>query len=163
MFKYMRLCIPVFLQILPLLTLISILESASHREEKPILFRHIIIPQFPSPHLKHAVKPLTFIIRMTCFSRLRQAVLAIISEGRSLPRHKDCLTGPHTSVFVVWPIEPFVSGGECLILNAATSAAEIGDRWSHKSEFTSTFASAENHYQDFPSVTVRSFGYKLGS
>lgn len=80
-----------------------------------------------------------------------------------MPRHVDCLTGTRASVFVVRPIEPFVSGGECLILNAATSAAEIGDSWSHKSKLNSTFASAENNYQDFPSVTVRSLGYKLGS
>lgn len=38
----------------------------------------------------------------------------------------------HTSVFVVWPIEPFVSGGGCLVLNAATPAANIGGRWSQK-------------------------------
>lgn len=94
----MCLCISVFVSFCRCcLSHLHFKFSQTQREKKkPVLFRHVIIPQFLSPHPKHAVKPLTFIIRMTCFSRLRQAVLAINSEGRSLPRHVDRLTGTRT-------------------------------------------------------------------
>lgn len=126
----MCVCILVFLQFCLYRPSHLHYKSRQTQRKKSILFRHVIIPQFLPPHPKHAVKPLTFIIRMTCFSRLRQAVLAINSEGRSLPQHMDCLTGTHASVFVVCPIKPFVSGGGCCILTAATQAANISDCWS---------------------------------
>lgn len=59
---------------------------------------------------------------MTCFSRLRRAVSAVMSEGGSSPRHVDRLTADTQVFFVVWPIEPFVSEGGSPILNAASSA-----------------------------------------
>lgn len=127
MFKCMRLRIPIFLPFLCLFHLhFKFRQTQREGKEKSLLFRHFIIPQFLSPHPSHAVKPLTFIIRMTCFSRLRRAVLAINSEGRSLRQHVDRLTGTHSSVFVVWPIKPFVSGGGRLVLTAATPAANTG-------------------------------------
>ena len=99
-------CIPlvkdlVFFHILPLLLLLSpFLNSATQKKKKNShLLRHAVTPQFLCFHPRHAVKPLTVIIRMTCFSRMRQAVLTIKSEGRSLPQHADRLTG--TLVFLL--------------------------------------------------------------
>lgn len=47
----------------------------------------VTVLQFPSPHLRRAVKASTFIMKVTCFPRWRRAVLAITSEGRPLFRH----------------------------------------------------------------------------
>ncbi len=71
----------------------------------------------------------------------------------------------HASVFVVWPIEPFVSGGGCLVLNAATPTANISDRCPRsppQKKQIQQHVIAENGYQDFQSVAVASLWFKLG-
>lgn len=161
----MCLCIPIFLPFPSLFHLhFRFRQTQRERKKKSLLLRHFIIPQFLSPHPSHAVKPLTFIIRMTCFSRLRRAVLAINSEGRSLRQHVDRLTGTHSSVFVVWPIKPFVSGGGRLVLNATTPAASTGLPHPQKGKkrlIQHHIDITENNYQEFTSVTVTSLLFKL--
>lgn len=92
-------------------SLISILNSARHGFNVNSVQTCYFFPPFQSPRGKHAVKPSIFIKGMTCFSRWRQAVLAIISEDRSFAfdTHKCFLL-----------CELFVLGRECLNESATT-------------------------------------------
>lgn len=68
----------------------------------------------------------------------------------------------HTSVFVVWPIEPFVSGGGCLILNAATPAANISDRCPPPQKRKKIQPHMPLQKTTIKSVAVTSLWFKLG-
>lgn len=88
-FKFLCLCITYFSPVpLPLSSPFEI-QADTKKKKNQRYSDMLLFPQFRSPHPVHAVTPSAFIIRMTCFSRLKRTVLAINCEARSSPRHVE--------------------------------------------------------------------------